>query len=417
MKKSFLVLASLLCIVVAGYSQKSNVNAAKSKASSLENPDFNAAKQLIEEALVNEETKGSANTWFVAGYVYETSSDAEFLKIKQGLGGDMILAGQDAAKAYEYYLKAYELDQLPNDKGKVKPKFSKKIQQSLLKFYQEDIFYYYGAEKYNKHEWIDAKNAFEKHTSILDIPFMSTMKELPRKDSLYYEKQFLAAQSAWGGSLYEDAVRIFSDLKGKGYQENKVYQSICEIYKNDINDTTSYFNTLLEGNNKFPQEFYYLGNIINHFMFSGQSQEAIKYLDMAIKENPNDAQLYNAYSSILEQQKDIEGAKKYIDQALVLDPNFADAWSTKGRLIYNQAFYKEQESFNASGKELKLLEEEFIKLYEESIPYFQKAIELNPNDFESMKTLKSLYYKLSSQFHINKYDELYNQMQERLNNF
>ena len=140
MKKSFLVLASLLCIVVAGYSQKSNVNAAKSKASSLENPDFNAAKQLIEEALVNEETKGSANTWFVAGYVYETSSDAEFLKIKQGLGGDMILAGQDAAKAYEYYLKAYELDQLPNDKGKVKPKFSKKIQQSLLKFYQEDIF-------------------------------------------------------------------------------------------------------------------------------------------------------------------------------------------------------------------------------------------------------------------------------------
>ncbi|MCI7728969.1 MAG: tetratricopeptide repeat protein [Bacteroidales bacterium] len=417
MKKSFLVLASLLCIVVAGYSQKSNVNAAKSKASSLENPDFNAAKQLIEEALVNEETKGSANTWFVAGYVYETSSDAEFLKIKQGLGGDMILAGQDAAKAYEYYLKAYELDQLPNDKGKVKPKFSKKIQQSLLKFYQEDIFYYYGAEKYNKHEWIDAKNAFEKHTSILDIPFMSTMKELPIKDSLYYEKQFLAAQSAWGGSLYEDAVRIFSDLKGKGYQENKVYQSICEIYKNDINDTTSYFNTLLEGNNKFPQEFYYLGNIINHFMFSGQSQEAIKYLDMAIKENPNDAQLYNAYSSILEQQKDIEGAKKYIDQALVLDPNFADAWSTKGRLIYNQAFYKEQESFNASGKELKLLEEEFIKLYEESIPYFQKAIELNPNDFESMKTLKSLYYKLSSQFHINKYDELYNQMQERLNNF
>ena len=107
MKRSFLILASLFFIVVAGYSQKSNVNAAKSKASSLENPDFNTAKQLIEEALVNEETKGSANTWFVAGYVYETSSDAEFTKIKQGLGGDMVLAGEDALKAYDYYLKAY----------------------------------------------------------------------------------------------------------------------------------------------------------------------------------------------------------------------------------------------------------------------------------------------------------------------
>lgn len=410
MKRSFLILASLFFIVVAGYSQKSNVNAAKSKASSLENPDFNTAKQLIEEALVNEETKGSANTWFVAGYVYETSSDAEFTKIKQGLGGDMVLAGEDALKAYDYYLKAYELDQLPNEKGKVKPKFSKKIQLSFLKFYREDIFYYYGAEKYNKHEWLDAMKAFEKHTQILDIPFMSTVKDLPLKDTLYYEKKFLTAQSAWGGNQFADAVRVFTELKDKGYQENRVYQSICEIYKNDLKDTVNYFNTLLEGNKKLPHEFYYIGGIINHYIKIGQPQKAIEYLDLAIKDNPTDAQLYNVYGTILEEEKDFDGAMKYIDKALELDSNKSEFWNNKGRLIYNKAFTLEQESFDLTGKELALKEKEFVDLYQQSIPYFQKAIELNPDDYESLKTLKSLYYRLYSQFHLNQYQELYNQL-------
>lgn len=407
MKRTLLIFASLLLLVFAGNCQKSNVNAARSKASSLENPDFATAKQLIEEALVNEETKGSANTWFVAGYVYETASDAEFSKLKQGLAGDMIAAGEDASKAYDYYLKAYELDQLPNEKGKIKPKYSKKIQNSFLKFYNDNIFYYYGVEMYNKHEWNDAMNAFEKHTSILDVPFMSTVKDLPVKDTLYYEKKFLAAQSAWGGNNYNDAVRIFIDLKDKGYKENLVYQSICEIYVNDLRDTVNYLNVLFEANKKFPQDIYFLGRIINHYVFGGKPEEALKYLDVAIKNDPTNAQLYVVYGSILDQQKDIDGANKYIDKAIEMDPNNSDAWYNKGRLIYNQAFALEQESFDLSGEQSELKQKEFIEVYEKSIQYFKKAIELNPDDLDSKKILNSLYYKLSSQFKIEKYAPLY----------
>ena len=199
-------------------------------------------------------------------------------------------------------------------------------------------------------------------------------------------------------------------MKDKGYQENRVYQSICEIYKNDLKDTVNYFNTLLEGNKKLPHEFYYIGGIINHYIKIGQPQKAIEYLDLAIKDNPTDAQLYNVYGTILEEEKDFDGAMKYIDKALELDSNKSEFWNNKGRLIYNKAFMLEQESFDLTGKELALKEKEFVDLYQQSIPYFQKAIELNPDDYESLKTLKSLYYRLYSQFHLNQYQELYNQL-------
>ena len=110
------------------------------------------------------------------------------------------------------------------------------------------------------------------------------------------------------------------------------------------------------------------------------------------------------------EEKDFDGAMKYIDKALELDSNKSEFWNNKGRLIYNKAFMLEQESFDLTGKELALKEKEFVDLYQQSIPYFQKAIELNPDDYESLKTLKSLYYRLYSQFHLNQYQELYNQL-------
>ena len=119
MKKLFLVMVLALAVVATGFAQKANVNKAKNKAFPVEGtPDYQGAKSDIDAALANDETKNLANTWFVAATIYEAAAKAE---------SDLILAGEDALKAYEYYLKANELDQLPDAKGKVKPKFAKKL--------------------------------------------------------------------------------------------------------------------------------------------------------------------------------------------------------------------------------------------------------------------------------------------------
>ena len=75
MKRILLLMSCALLLSTAAFAQKANVSKAKNKAFATENPDYNGAKVFIEEALVNEQTKGLANTCFVAGEVYEKSAD------------------------------------------------------------------------------------------------------------------------------------------------------------------------------------------------------------------------------------------------------------------------------------------------------------------------------------------------------
>ena len=170
MKKLFLVMAFALAVVATGFAQKANVNRAKNKAFPVEGtPDFQGAKSDIEAALVNDETKYLANTWYVAATIYEAAAKAET---------DLILAGENALKAYEYYLKANELDLLPDAKGKVKPKFTKKITIGISNIYRNYLLVNYGVEKQKTQEWAEAYNALNTHVLIPDLSFM-TINDLP----------------------------------------------------------------------------------------------------------------------------------------------------------------------------------------------------------------------------------------------
>ena len=105
MKKLFLVMAFALAVVATGFAQKANVSKAKNKALAVENPDFQGAKDDIEAALVNDETKDLANTWYVAGLVYEKAADAEFILTQTG-SGDAIKMGEDVLYAGGHAQKA-----------------------------------------------------------------------------------------------------------------------------------------------------------------------------------------------------------------------------------------------------------------------------------------------------------------------
>ena len=411
MKKLFLVMAFALAVVATGFAQKANVNRAKNKALAVEAPDFQGAKDDIEAALVNDETKGLANTWYVAGLVYEKAADAEFILTQTG-SGNTIKMGEDALKAYEYYLKANELDQLPDAKGKVKPKFTKKIAASMLNIYNKYILVNYGVEKYSAQEWVEALNAFETHTAILDLPFLATEKNVPAKDTTYYQFKYYAATCAWAGEMNDKAIAMFEEIKDKEYNENGIYQALCQLYL-DTKDTVNYIATLEKGLAKFPNEFYYLGNLINHYVFGGQPQKATELLDKAIANDPNNAQLYSVRGSMLEVLEDIDGAMANFDKAIELKPAFKDAWLGKARLIYNKAFKMEQKALEI--RDFKLSDQEVAKaleVYKESIPFFEKVLELDSEDYETMKTLRGLFYKLtnSDPSYQAKYDEINKKM-------
>lgn len=411
MKRLFLIAVLTLFVGAMGFAQKANVNRAKNKALAVENPDFQGAKDDIEEALQNDETKNLANTLYVAGLVYEKSADNEFIKVQTGMGDEETM-GRDALKAVEYYLKAIDLDQMPDAKGKVKPKFTKKIKTSLKSIYNKMMLVNYGVKKYNEHSWSDAINAFETHTEILDLPVFVGEKNMPEKDSTYYDIKFYAAESAWAGEMNQTAIEMYRKLKETGYKANKTLQILSQLYQAE-KDTVNYVASLHEGVEQFPEEFYFLGNLINHYVYGGQPEKASELLNKAIENDPNNPQLYSVLGSMLELKEDYEGAMTNYDKALELNPELADAWVNKGRLIYNKAFKAEGEANSIS--DIKLLDIELEKvnaIYKESIPFFEKALDLNPEDYETMKILRGLYYKFSEE---KAYQQKYDEIVKRIN--
>ena len=76
MKKVLFVAALLIGATSMSFAQEKTVKEAKKIANGT-NPDFAKAEELINQALVNPETKDLAETWDVAGFIQRRRSEEE----------------------------------------------------------------------------------------------------------------------------------------------------------------------------------------------------------------------------------------------------------------------------------------------------------------------------------------------------
>ena len=102
--------------VSAAFAQVKNVKKAYKLSEAYENPDFDQAETLIEEALTDPTTKDDPYTWWVAGHIQDRKIAWENEKLASGQSADRDLQNEAAYKAYDYFLKSTELEKLPDAK-------------------------------------------------------------------------------------------------------------------------------------------------------------------------------------------------------------------------------------------------------------------------------------------------------------
>lgn len=407
MKKLVLVAMLALGVVAAGSAQKKNVSLAKNKAMNMEAPDFEGAKTAIEAALQDETTKDLTDTWYVAGLVYEKIVDNDIYKSMVGGTANADLQGESAIKSHDYYVVAYDKDQQPNAKGKVKPKYAKAIRKAMQKYYQQMVLVNYGINAYNNREFDKAIRAFEVHTGIPDLAMFADENPFI-KDTVYYQIRYYTATAYERNGKSDKTLEIFEEIKDKGYEEVYIMQHLSDLYKERF-DTLNYVRTLEDGYKRFPNEFFFLGNLINFMIFNGQEEEGIAYLDKAIEQDPTNAQYYDVKGSVMETLNRNEEAERFYDKALQLDPTNVKALNDKGRMVYNRAYTLEDKA--VATRDLKKADEfnkQALETYKEALPYFEKAAELNPEDADNLRTLRSVYYRLlrTDKSYQSKYDQV-----------
>ena len=389
-------MAALVLMSAGCFAQKNPLVKKAKNYAMAETPDFSAARSAIEEAIVAEPT---AETYYWAGMIGYQELTQENYNQMMGKGVNQTKAGLAVEESYRYWLKADELAMVPtlDKKGRevVDTKTRGNINKKMLEYYKNQELVKYGIYLNDQKDYMGAYTAFKMHIDIPELAMMQNekmQKEMPR-DTIYEQYKYYAAIFAVQSELHEEAIALLEEMKHGEYEAISVNQFLYQEYL-ALKDTAKFVATLQDAVVRFPQEPWFLQNLINYYIFSGQEATAIDYLAQAIKREPNVAQYHLIKGNLDENQGHYEEALKDFDEALRCDPTLADAEAGKGRVYYNQAVKLNEAAATISdNKAYKKALDEMNEVFRKSLPFFEKAHEMAPEERTYLQTLKALYYR------------------------
>ena len=405
MKKS-IFLAALVLISAGCFAQKANVSKARGLADA-ETPDYAGARAAIAEALQNDETKDLANTWYIAGFIGYKEFETNNLKRQMGQNINIDQWGAAVYESVNYWNKAYELALVPTYDKKGKAKYDTRTPKSILPKVTE-YFQYQPmiAAGFNAYEANDPSLAYDMFVAHCNIPDSKIMQDNPEelakllRDSSYYTCLYYAGRFAYEAERYEEAVATLQRMNSEHANANALRKEI--IYANEYiyqiyieqKDTVNAVEFIKGCIDLFPEEPWFMQNLINLYINSGQEEKAIEYLDIAIAREPNVGQYYNSKGSILARIGRFEDSFKAFEQAIAIEPNNALFLETLGFAYVDLGNKLNDDAAYLDAKAYAKAKVEIDAAFQKALPYFEKAYELEPDNYDFKRSLRSLYYRL-----------------------
>ena len=349
--------------------------------------NINEAKLFFQEPIEIKKTQEGEN--LIEEYIY----DRIILTFKNDALEDWVETDKihdnplpEAKKAFE---KAIELD----TEGDEKEDLIENLNRLKLQFESEAVY------EYNKNDY---EGAYYNFNQILDINNLEIMGGVI--DTIIFYNNARVAKEMGNN---EEAIRLFNIAKGYDYRNPFLYVLLNNCYT-VAGDTTSGLEVLKQGFMRFPENQNILIELINYYLLRGLADEALDYLAIAKEEDPNNISFYFAEGTLYDRMGRIEDAKRSYEYCLELDSNYFNAYYNLGVLYYNNAvkLYEEANKINDIG-EYDKAKDAADKEIAKSLPYIEKAHEIDPDDIETMRTLKTLYYRM-------KLDDKYNEIIARL---
>ena len=408
MNKTLLLLGIGILAAAPSFGQEKLVKEVERMAKK-DNANLVEARNLIAPALTNPETAETAHAWYVAGLIEEKDVEKGYIAQQMQQEVNMPSFYEAVYNMADKYMKATEFDFRPNNRGKVRPKYDDEIKQALGTYY--GFLVNGGAEFLNNNDFANAHRFFDKFMKVKAMPLFAD-SDVAKQDSLSMEIGFFNAYTATQIEGKEDeALAALNAIKDVPYRQSDVYQLIAgeQVAKGD---TAAYLATLEEGSKLFPGNTFFLGNIINHYLNKEQYTEAKDYLGkvLAQPDLQNKEMFYNALADIFAQEGNREEAQKNYEEALKVNPEYADATMGIGRLYYNHALQVANDATAAIGDAAKMkeLDAQAQDLFKKALPYLQKASQLEPDNKEYLMALRNVYYNLKMQ---KEFDEIDKQLQ------
>ena len=382
MKKLVSALAVGLMTSAGAFAQVANVKSAEKIANS-DKPDFAEARRLITEALANDETKNDPYTWYVAGLIENKAYTEGFKKAAIDQNADRTDMYKALTASIPSWLKVYELENQPNEKGKVNLKYTKKLQEVLHNDYLQ--LFNGGAWFLQSNKYAEGVNALEKFLDVKKAPFFAEDKDVAAIDSNAMNAAYYAIGAASSLKEYDRVISLYNRFGSFALNPKDIHQWVSSAYFAK-KDSVGAIPVLIEAVKASPEEPYFLVNLVNIYQKNGKETEANKLLDDRIAANAQDATALLVKGSIIE-DKNLKEALQWYYKAAKADAKNANAFIYLGAGLYNAAA-KIYENTNVTQAMAKTAED----LLRASIPVLEIAYKSRPDNIKGM--LGSIYYQL-----------------------
>jgi predicted Zn-dependent protease len=146
---------------------------------------------------------------------------------------------------------------------------------------------------------------------------------------------------------------------------------------------------------KFPNDQNIVLQLIDLYIKSNKTEDALRYISEAKATDPNNYSLYFAAGIIYLNQNKNDEAIVELTKSTEIKSDMYDTQYGLGAAYINKAsdmFVKANEIMDVK-KYTEAIDQANL-VYAKALPYMEKALELKPDDVYSMRSLKELYYRL-----------------------
>lgn len=344
----------------------------RSALSFIEQGSLDKAKQNLDQAFEHPKSQDWYYTYFAKGKLCQAVFESDDPEAKS------LCSEEPLQEAYQAYNKSMELD----DKGTIQKRI---ITNMVFNSLALDL-YTLGSQKFEEQDYDQAYKAFSTQVKVTESD-----QYAGALDTGMYYNTGLAAINA---KKFDEALEYFEKCAEMQYMGISPHFQIYECMMG-LGDTTKAEQYLLDLPDKFPGDNTIYLQLIDLYLKSNKPDEALKYIEIAKADDPENFSLYFAAGITFLNAEKYDEAIEELKKSIELQPDHFESYYGLGASYINKAagmVVKANEIMDVQKYSDAI--DEANAVYENALPYMEKAYELNPNDEYTMKSLQELYYRM-----------------------
>lgn len=388
MKKIVVLMLGVLPFMAFGQKEiKPNVNNAEK---ALKAGKIDEAKAIIDVTTTSQEfmvdkkggpSKNAAKAWFLKGVIYTAIDTTKNEKFKS-----LVPEGFPVAK--EAFDKSKEIDQdktasFVNDAMGF-PLMNNQVTGAMAQSYFDKALNAYQEEK-------DYKKAFAFTEK--------TMYFIPEDTAIMMNAGVFFAPAA---EEYDKAVDLIKKYQAKGGKSADAYIVLVDIFYNKKKNNEEALKILQQAKKDFPQNADFAQTELSIYLNAKKYDVAKQMVEASLKKDPNDTQQLYLLGRLQQETGESENAKATYSKVLASDPKNFDAAAMLADLYWKDAKVEKDKMSALGNSKADLakameLDKVYVEKLKTALPFVEACEKISPDDVNVLYSLLTIYGDLDIQ--------------------